>query len=712
MVATFAISLALVPLLAGAGEGVHAFDPAWERTAPSEGVASRGTWSTDVGAAAGLGVHVRMIDPPAVGDPTYVTSLVVDDGLVRARFVCGDRPLDVTLVVRATLEEGGEVNAGYGIAIEPSRGAGQPAVLRAYRYQHRQPRLLGAEAKLTDVSFAKGNVLELVVLLNGPFIDATLVDGGTLEPRARIVARDRLLAQGRVGVRFHRGQDAATALSFLSVGTGPRPHDLASHDEGAGPERLVFLPTTEEARLPPDLKRLVVQRTGTTSELVTDATGLERLRRLNVAIDKVSTDLPWKYVDSSLRKTLGKQPTATSAGWKIDEGYKDTEGVYALMRAYERKFPHLARIEQIGASLEGRPILAMKISRNVGDDEDEPALLLDGGHHGGELMSTEQTLDAIQQLLERYRRDPVITKIVDGTAMWIVPLVNPDCLYRFVHYSREADRKNARDVDGDGKTDPNEGVDLYRNYPVRHGALGEVGSRSWPWHSRYRGTQPASEPEVQAMMALAERERFVASIDFHTNATQVLVPYTDPGMINPEPNEAWTVAEQIVEPMPQQVNGKKYTVSRNLYPVDGTAQDWFRFAHGTVALLVEGPTHNPQPYHKGRTPFVVGTRPSWINLATRVLTGPGVSGHVRDGGGAGGAGAPVAAEVIIEEMRPRMGETWTARPRDGRFHRLLPGAGIYTLRFRAAGFVDATRRITVGERGTARLDVTLQRSSP
>lgn len=693
------VALVLLPLVASAGEGVHAFDDAWERSIAFDTPSmSRGTWAVEAGA-------LRMATPPQVGDGTWLSDVDVEDGIVRARFVTGEK-LDVTLLVRAAGANGPDADfeTGYGIAIEPAKGA-QPALLRLYRYEHRQPRLLGAEAKLDKVSFAKGSVHELVVMLNGPFIDATLIDGVTLEPRARVVARDRLHAKGRVGVRFARSQDVEGAVAFLSVGTGP--HDLAARDEGAGPERLVILPASQEALLPSDLKKLIVMRRPGEIHVVTDPAGLERLRRAHLEITSASSDLPWKYVDASLRKTLGKPPTPTSSGWKIDEGYKDTALVEAIVRAYAAKFPHLCKLEVIGTSLEGRDIVALKISKNPNDDEDEPALLLDGAHHGGELISTELALDAMQQLLERYRRDPAITHIVDNMAVWIVPLVNPDCLHRFVHFSREADRKNARDVDGDGVVRPDEGIDLYRNYPVRHGALGEIGSRSWPWHSRYRGTAAATEPEVQAMMALAERERFVASIDFHTNATQILVPYTDPGMSNPEPNEAWTIAEDMAATLHVQTNGKSYTVSRNLYPVDGTAQDWFRFTYGTVALLIEAPVHNPQPYAKGRAASVNGTRGAWINLATRVVDGPGVAGRVRDA-----EGNALAAEVIIEEMRPRMNEVWTARPRDGRFHRLLPALGTYTLRVRAPGFVDATRRVTLDAARTARVDITLQRSPP
>lgn len=683
-------------------QGVHSFEPAWERvlvgTSPVPDALTTDPAPVSLrGRFAPAGDVLRVLEPPVVGDSTWLSAVNIEDGVVRARFVVGER-LDASVLVRASVNATGELDAGYAISFEKG-------LLKLYRYTHRMPRALGAEANIAG-PLVRGSVLELVVLLNGPFIDATVFDTATLEPRARVLARDRAFSRGLVGVRFARA-DVDSALSLLSVGTGA--HELAAFDEGAGPERLVTLAPAQARAVPADLRaRLlpVAQAAGAPEvlSLVTDLTGLERVRRAGVVTLTVSADMPFKYVDPSLRARLGQRPTQTRSGLRVDESYKDADGVFAIMRGYAELFPRITQLVELGRSVEDRPILALKISRNPHDDEDEPALLLNGAHHGGELMSTEQVLDAMQQLLERYGKDAASTRLVDELAWWLVPLVNPDGLMRYVHFSRDADRKNARDSDGNAQVDATDGVDLYRNYPVRWGALEEVGSRSWPYHPRYRGPAAASEPEVQAIMGLAARERFTASIDFHTSATLVLAPYTDPLMTNPANNEAWTIAEELVAQLPVQVNGRRYSVERNIYPVDGTCQDWLRFSFGTVALLVEGPTHNPLPYAKGRSAHVLGTRPTWQLLATRVLEGPGIVGRVRDT-----EGRPVAAEVIVQELAPRMGEMWTTRPRDGRFHRMVPSGGAYTVRVQAEGFATVVRRVVVQGAGHAKVDVTLER---
>ena len=701
--------LLLLPLLAAQlpppPTSFPAFDVAWEHVLlgapPVAGavvddlaaVSARGRFTTEAGV-------LRLVEAAPFGESIWLPTTTIASGVVRARLVVGTN-LESAVLVRAALDDKtGELHTGLGVGVEQGK-------LRLLRWEHGVPRYLGADANVAGALVA-GSALELVVVLAGPVVSATVYDGATLLPRAQLVVHDRGSLAGRVGWRVGKTQDGGSGLSLLAVGRSEDALALAASDEGAGAERLVVFPAVQREHLPWDLRDRVVaiESDGArdVAVLVTDPLGAERALRAGITPVRSKAQMPWKYLDPALREHLGKPPTRTAAGFRVDESYKDAAMVEALLKGYAERYPALTYLLEIGRSHDGRPIWALKISDHARSEEDESAVLLDGAHHGGELMSTELVLDAMQQLLERYHKDARVTAWVDGLEIWCVPLVNVDGNARYIHETRDYDRKNGRDIEGDGDVDGWDGVDLYRNYPVRWGGLGEVGSRSNPFHYRYRGPSAGSEPEVQAMMQLAERERFVASIDFHTNATKILVPYTDPSMKNPANNEAWTIAEEIAAQLPVQVNGERYRVAKNLYPVDGTAQDWLRFFHGTVALLVEGPTNNPLPYGKTRTPAVVGTRPTWQLLLDRVRAGPGVSGFVRDVDG-----KAVVAEVIVVEQQPVEGERWTSRPRDGRYARLLYAAGRYTVRVHADGYDEVTRQVDVPIAGTARVDFRLQR---
>jgi hypothetical protein len=213
------------------------------------------------------------------------------------------------------------------------------------------------------------------------------------------------------------------------------------------------------------------------------------------------------------------------------------------------------------------------------------------------------------------------------------------------------------------------------------------------------------------MMRLARRERFAAAISFHTGTVDLLAPYTAPGVKSPEPNVAWAVARYIVDglqPHPQHLDPKteqpkKPRVRSSLYPVNGTDQDWLYHSFGTVALLMEGAHWTPLDLARRRK-VIEAVRPCWQLLLDRLLDGPTLSGFVRDG-----RGRPVRAVVSIRQIKTHARERWTTRPRDGRFDRVLPGPGTYTVQVYAGGYRSATRTVKVGDKEHKLLRVTLRK---
>ena len=313
-------------------------------------------------------------------------------------------------------------------------------------------------------------------------------------------------------------------------------------------------------------------------------------------------------------------------------------------------------------------------------------------HHGSELLSIEYALDALDQTLRAGGRP------VKDLDLWFVPLVNPDGNQVFMDVNHWGGRKNGRETNGNGVFDAWDGVDLNRNYPFKWGSLGESGSRSWDRHYRYRGPEAGSEIETRAMMALANELKPVALVSFHTNGTMVLSPYTIDGVKNVEPDPAWAIAEELVELLPVQPNGRRFSVMRKMYSVDGTDQDWHFWANGTLAYLVEGSHHNPL-YAPTRKRSIEGLRPFVAGLLARILEGPGVGGVVSDG-----EGNPLPAVVSIDQIKTFEGERWSARS-DGRYDRLVPEPGSYTVRAELPGYKTATKRVDVD--GPERVNLTL-----
>ena len=432
----------------------------------------------------------------------------------------------------------------------------------------------------------------------------------------------------------------------------------------------------------------------------TDRRGLALLRRAGVDLLDIVAEPRRAFHDSAYRRCKAQWPIPTEKGFAIDTCYKDAEMVEALLHAYHDRFPQLTELVHLGTSHRGRPILALRI-RSPRDNPHRAAVMLNGAHHGLELLPTEYVLDAIQILLESDATDPQVKRWRDHLDIWAIPMVNPDGNQHYFDHSAYTGRKNGRDTfQGDGFS-PAHGVDLNRNYPFRWATSGERGGSSRPRHPWYRGPAPGSEPETQALMALADAKHFVASISYHTLSTVILAPYTIDDVPNPEPNEAWTIAQEIADLTPTQPNNRRYRVQRNIYSVDGVDQDWFRAAHGTVALLIEGALHNP-PSDERRRSSVELNRMTWMALFDRVLDGPSIYGHLRDS-----QGLPVVAEVNLAEVRLNAGEHWTSRCRDGRYERMLAAPGTYTVQVSSKGVLLAEQRVRISAGERRRLDFDL-----
>ncbi|MDH5406542.1 MAG: M14 family metallopeptidase, partial [Candidatus Aminicenantes bacterium] len=180
--------------------------------------------------------------------------------------------------------------------------------------------------------------------------------------------------------------------------------------------------------------------------------------------------------------------------------------------------PQIARVHDIGDTIEGRDILAIKISDNVELDEMEAEVLLVGCHHAREWLTVEVPYYIAQYLVEQYDVDPEIKRMVDNSEVWIVPLLNPDGLEYSIHTFRWW-RKNRRD-NGDGSF----GVDLNRNYSYMWG-FDDEGSSPYGWSQVYRGRSPLSEPETDALSMLFIQREFQAAISYHTYSELILYPW-------------------------------------------------------------------------------------------------------------------------------------------------------------------------------------------
>lgn len=155
-------------------------------------------------------------------------------------------------------------------------------------------------------------------------------------------------------------------------------------------------------------------------------------------------------------------PSKVNIVWNRLYNYDEVVGLcHDLTSAY----PDLLTMQSIGKSVEGRDMWELTLNvAATGADTDKPAMYIDGNTHGNEVQGTETVLYTIWYLTKSYGKIDKLTELMDNSAFYFVPMVNPDGrAYWFdkpntAHSSRGGVKPT--DNDGDGLFDEDPPNDL------------------------------------------------------------------------------------------------------------------------------------------------------------------------------------------------------------------------------------------------------------
>ena len=258
---------------------------------------------------------------------------------------------------------------------------------------------------------------------------------------------------------------------------------------------------------------------------------------------------------------------------------KPGDGIRATLTAWAAT-DTLVHVDSIGASYEGRPILAVKIGR-AADAPERPNVLFMATHHAREWIST-----AVAMKLIRWLADSGGTWLA-AYDVWVIPVENPDG-YQYTFTTDRYWRKNRRlNINGSYGVDPN------RNYPAFWG-LDNVGSSGWELAETYRGTAPASEPETQAVIAFHAAHPPVVSLSYHSYGGLVLHPWGfRAGELAPDASRfqalaGTDLAPTVVDSVPESAIDHYHPgPGWNLYATNGEYSDWAYRVYGTFAFTTE-----------------------------------------------------------------------------------------------------------------------------
>ncbi|WP_117213589.1 M14 family zinc carboxypeptidase [Allorhizocola rhizosphaerae] len=281
---------------------------------------------------------------------------------------------------------------------------------------------------------------------------------------------------------------------------------------------------------------------------------------------------------SALRKQGFKVDdlSLTVAATPVDPGYTDFAEMAAEVNRIAGAFPALVSKSVIGQSFEGRDLHMLKISDNVGTDEDEPEMLFTANQHAREHLTVEMALALANLLTTQYGVDPKITEIVNTREIWIIPMVNPDGVTHdlgganYQHWRKNRQR--------DAASNPLF-TDLNRNWAYKWGCCGgSSGSKS---SDTYRGPSAFSAPEAKAVkdFVLTRRvggvQQIKLALDIHTFSELVLWPfgYTTSTVVSGMTADQYNVHKAIGTEMALS-NGYWPAQASGLYITDGSIDDW------------------------------------------------------------------------------------------------------------------------------------------
>ncbi len=345
---------------------------------------------------------------------------------------------------------------------------------------------------------------------------------------------------------------------------------------------------------------------------------------------------------------LPAQKSEISVPLRFDH-YYSLEQVYEALMALNKAYPQLTTLEVVGKSDQGRPIYAMTVNNpKTGPSIEKPGVYVDGNMHGNEIQGGEISLYLLDYLLGNYGRNAEVTRLVDRTCFYVVPVVNADGRhYFFADANTASSNRSLRlptdddrdglvdedfpdDLDGDGnicmmrikdpfgpyKTDPEDPRLMVRVKPGEKGewtVLGEEGldndgdgrinedaegyvdpNRNWgfdwapPYVQSGSGEYPFSGTGTKALAEwTVTKTNICIGWSFHNFGGMYLRGPSRKGLGEYPPQDV-AVLDYIGKQAERIMPGYRYLISwKDLYTTYGDSIEWLTHTMGAYAYVPE-----------------------------------------------------------------------------------------------------------------------------
>lgn len=384
--------------------------------------------------------------------------------------------------------------------------------------------------------------------------------------------------------------------------------------------------------------------------------------------------------------TLLKESELNMGGAQTDQEGRTVWNFYPtypqyldFMAGFATSYPSICRLDTIGTSVQGRLLLAVKISDSVQFERGKPQFLYTSSIHGNETTGYVLMLHLIDYLLSNYGTDQRITDMVNNTEIFINPLANPDGTYHGGNNTVSgAQRYNSLNVD------------LNRNYPDPDAGPHPDGN-AW-------------QKETIAFMDFADSSHFVLSMNFHGGAEVFNYPWDTWAKHHPDNDWFDFLGREYADTVHLYGPASYFTDLDNgvtngyaWYTITGGRQDYMTyFQHGReVTLEISDDFILPASQLLNYWNYNYRSFLNYIEQANY-----GINGQVTDT--LTGQPLKVKVNILLHDfdnsfIYSSLPTGWYFRPID---------EGIYSLAFSAQGYFTKTvQNVSVSRWNTTRLDV-------
>ncbi|MFA5031631.1 MAG: M14 family zinc carboxypeptidase [bacterium] len=246
------------------------------------------------------------------------------------------------------------------------------------------------------------------------------------------------------------------------------------------------------------------------------------------------------------------------------------------MNTIASTYPSIAKLYVIGKTVEGKDVLALKISDNVNTDEDEPTFLVMGNQHADEWPGLLIPLTFADTLTKKYGSDTHIANLINSREFWIIPCSNPDG-YAYSHDGGNSTWRKDRQTPA---MDPNRNWNGACNGEI----AGEWGGRAvfGTTQITFCGYAPFQDSGVKHISNLLKTIDVNILVSYHTYSRTVLWPWGYKSDATPDGALMSTVGGQLASTIGSYSGQQIYTYVGA--GVTGGSDDW-QYGH---ALEVEG----------------------------------------------------------------------------------------------------------------------------